>query len=94
MTSASLADPSARKRRRSPSRYPLHAGKIPQRVIEYLVSYGEGVEKSTGVILDDLGIRNRELHEATKRALKYGVLTKRIVGGQNYWSVCSGKEST
>jgi hypothetical protein len=88
MTSPYLANPSAYPRaRRSPSRYPLHAGKIPARVIEYLVSYGAGVEKSTMVICDDLDIDARQFAKSITAAVRRGVVVKRLDGGVNLWSV-------
>jgi hypothetical protein len=89
MTGACIADPSANKRRRSPSRYSLHAGKIPARVIEYLVSYGAGTEKASHVICDDLEIDPAQFERSVATAVRRGVLVKRLLDGRNVWSVRS-----
>jgi hypothetical protein len=79
----------AYKKRRSPSRYVIHKGGIPSQVIDYLISYGAGVEKASSVICKDLDISGRALYNSTKTAIRHGVLVKRLEDGENFWSVRS-----
>jgi hypothetical protein len=90
-----MSPPKGIKRRKA-CLYPLHFGKMPHRVIQYLRELGDGAEKTTSVICEDLDLSDKmrsNFGAMMRPALRYGALSKRLIkngrndNGINAWSI-------